>query len=348
VPDHWDTKTVNLKVAFASPLAWEHLERLKEIATENGGRCLSEAYVNDTTKLRWECDHGHQWEAVPSSVKQGSWCPECAGTRKKTINEARHAAESRGGECLTKQYIGSKSPMSWKCARGHRWEAPLGRILRGVWCPRCAGRGKTINDLCIAAAQRGGRVLSEDYLGIKKKHRWECSEGHQWAATAESILQGRWCPYCAGQHQTIEDMRAIARGRGGECLSERFLTNSTKLRWRCREGHEWEAVPASIKAGSWCPACCSTKLTIGLMHELAADRGGQCLSIEYVNASTKLLWRCVAGHEWQAAPKHIKGGRWCPTCAHERRGASQRAPNRADEAIAPGVVKSVYPLNMSM
>ena len=180
----------DLKVAFASPLAVEHFEKLKEIAAENGGRCLSEDYVNDTTKLLWECELGHQWESVPSSVKQGTWCPECASTRKKTIDEARHVAKSRGGECLTEQYVNSKSPMLWRCVHGHEWEAPLSRIAIGVWCPRCAGRGKTINDLCIAAAKHGGQALTEEYLGIKAKHHWQCSEGHQWAATAECVLHG--------------------------------------------------------------------------------------------------------------------------------------------------------------
>ncbi|WP_373322126.1 zinc-ribbon domain-containing protein [Paraburkholderia adhaesiva] len=43
--------------------------------------------------------------------------------------------------------------------------------------------------------------------------------------------------------------------RTGECLSERYVNNETKLRWRCAKGHEWEAVPASVIKGSWCPQC---------------------------------------------------------------------------------------------
>lgn len=55
---------------------------------------------------------------------------------------------------------------------------------------------------------------------------------------------------------TIEEMRDIARSRGGECLSEKYINSKTKLRWRCSEGHEWEAIPNNVKNHHrWCPFC---------------------------------------------------------------------------------------------
>jgi hypothetical protein len=32
-------------------------------------------------------------------------------------------------------------------------------------------------------------------------------------------------------------MRALAGDRGGECLSDRYINNRTKLAWRCATGH---------------------------------------------------------------------------------------------------------------
>ncbi|MCP4898302.1 MAG: hypothetical protein GY906_15115, partial [bacterium] len=40
-----------------------------------GGKCLSDTYINTHTKLLWECKQGHQWEAKPSNIKSGRWCP---------------------------------------------------------------------------------------------------------------------------------------------------------------------------------------------------------------------------------------------------------------------------------
>ena len=51
---------------------------MKDIAKSRNGKCLSPIYKNARTKLLWECAEGHQWEAVPDSVKRGSWCPKCS------------------------------------------------------------------------------------------------------------------------------------------------------------------------------------------------------------------------------------------------------------------------------
>jgi hypothetical protein len=51
------------------------------------------------------------------------------------------------------------------------------------------------------------------------------------------------------------------------------------------------------------------------MKRLAQSRGGKFLSTEYVNVDTKHIWRCKENHIWEAAPKDIKRGQWCPTCS---------------------------------
>jgi nucleoside-diphosphate-sugar epimerase len=51
------------------------------------------------------------------------------------------------------------------------------------------------------------------------------------------------------------------------------------------------------------------------MQETALSRGGRCLSTEYVDIKTKLKWKCGFGHEWEASPRLLKAGHWCPDCA---------------------------------
>lgn len=52
------------------------------------------------------------------------------------------------------------------------------------------------------------------------------------------------------------------------------------------------------------------------MQSLAAERGGRCLSTEYLGTTVKLTWQCHQGHVWEAAPTGVKNqGRWCPNCA---------------------------------
>jgi hypothetical protein len=62
------------------------LEKLQRIAEERGGKCLSDAYINSTTPLKWQCKEGHVWETKPINITQGRWCPRC-GRRRKKKNE---------------------------------------------------------------------------------------------------------------------------------------------------------------------------------------------------------------------------------------------------------------------
>ena len=118
-------------------------------------------------------------------------------------------------------------------------------------------------------------------------------------------------------------MQQIAYGRGGKCISTRYVNANSKLKWECGEGHRWEAKPGHIKSGHWCPKCGfeksaeAQKLTIEDMQRIAKARGGICLSARYINIDTKLKWQCKYGHQWEAIPYSIKKGHWCPQCGYK-------------------------------
>ena len=56
----------------------------------------------------------------------------------------------------------------------------------------------------------------------------------------------------------LDDMKMVAKFRGGECLSESMIKGDlyTPLKWRCHLGHVFFATPYTIlKAGHWCDEC---------------------------------------------------------------------------------------------
>jgi hypothetical protein len=115
-------------------------------------------------------------------------------------------------------------------------------------------------------------------------------------------------------------MREIAIERGGKCLSKEYVNSETKLKWKCSEGHKWEATPHSVKSKkSWCQKCKSNsqKNTIEDMQRLASKNGGKCLSKKYVLNNVNLLWECSKGHRWKNQPANITMGQWCPKCSKD-------------------------------
>ena len=305
---------------------------MTSLARKRRGRCISTVYVNSTTPLLWQCEAGHEWSAVPASIQKGSWCPDCAGVRRRTLQQMHQMAESRGGNCLSESYRNTATKLEWRCSAGHEWSATPLQIKKGHWCPFCARVARlTLHELQRIAVRKGGQCLSLEYLNSSKPLRWKCGVGHEWLVRPSSVKAGSWCPVCAhNQRLKLEEMQEIAKERGGECLSSSYRNGRTSLLWVCKHGHYWKAAPAKVKSGtrrkgSWCRGCYNwrrrfhAKHSIEAMRELAISRGGACLSTEYVSSKAKLTWQCAAGHNWQALPTSVVQGTWCPACAHNQR-----------------------------
>ena len=205
----------------------------------------------------------------------------------------------------------------------HNYKIKLKKGLRSFSFDDFQNTLSELNKLDTIAKQRGGKLLSKEYLGLHIKLQWQCSKGHQWLATPSNVKNNNsWCLKCSGsERKTIKQMQDLARSKGGRCLSEKYTNVKTKLKWQCEKGHIFFSVPAHvISTGVWCPDCAGTKrLTIQEMRSIAKERGGKCLSSEYKNSDTKLLWECDKGHRWLATPLSIKHGKtWCKACFLER------------------------------
>ena len=119
---------------------------------------------------------------------------------------------------------------------------------------------------------------------------------------------------------SIDDCRALAHSKGGVCLSDVYSGYRNKLRWRCAEGHEWDALVGNMKK-SWCPKCGysrggAARLGNNLAEagRIAEGHGGRCLATETAPANTPIPWRCSEGHEWLASLSNVRRKTWCPQC----------------------------------
>jgi Zn finger protein HypA/HybF involved in hydrogenase expression len=119
---------------------------------------------------------------------------------KSTLSEMQALAQKQGGRCLSSIYAGVHKKLSWRCARGHEWEArPSSIKSMGAWCPKCSGKKfrATIEEMQALAKKYNGRCLSSTYLGALTKLRWQCNKGHEWEATPASVKNAKhWCPVC--------------------------------------------------------------------------------------------------------------------------------------------------------
>ena len=179
---------------------------------------------------------------------------------KLTITEMQNLARSRGGGCLSKQYINIYTPLQWECEKGHKWYSAPRNVKNGEkWCHVCGGTKKlTLDDMYKIAKQRNGKCLSKKYTNVDTKLKWQCEYGHVWMAKPNDVKNDNtWCPKCRGtKRHGISKMQRIAKERGGKCLSKEYKNIFTKLDWECSRGHRWTASSVGIiHQKQWCPVC---------------------------------------------------------------------------------------------
>lgn len=332
---------------------------IKSIVEKQGGKCLSSEYISTMSKMQWQCSKGHTWSALPKGILQGQWCAVCFHNKLKEINTRftiaglQQHAEKLGGKLLTKEY-NYKQPVHWQCSKGHVWNAKASPVVNyNQWCKLCAIENSklSIKEFQKIAESHGGKLLSEQYITINDKLKWQCSKGHIWEAVASNVKGGTWCRKCNTENSklTIELFQNIAKERGGKLLSEKYIRINSKLKWQCSKGHTWEAKPDNIKKGSWCKICSivNSRTPIEVFQEIAKKKGGKLLSTEFITIQTHLLWECAKGHTWKTTPATIKKGSWCPVCMDTKLSLQQLHPiaeSRGGKLLSQKYINSKTPL----
>ena len=358
----WEADLHNVKFGKWCPVCghrvlWrkpKSLEEMRSIAHSHGGKCLSTSYQNADSKMEWECKEGHTWFAISSAVKKGHWCPECAGNKRLTIEDAQELALSRGGKCLSVQYDSTHEHLKWQCSEGHTWMAQYANVNSGNWCPECsAGLGERI---CREYFQQ---MFSQDFP--KARPEWLInSDGNSME------LDG----YCedlglAFEHQGLQHYRELDNflyskeqfiKRRRDDLSKRLLCQEHgitlievpqvvyTLPLSRIQQYIIEQCTAQGVAVPDTAAGVTVKLLrayspdarerIEAIHKTAFMRGGTCLSPAYLGATTPLRFRCSEGHEWETIPGVIIKGHWCHKCAALKIGDAWRLGVPAMQSLA--------------
>lgn len=270
-----------------------------------------------------------------------------------SLNKAKEYAMSKGGQCLSNERINGQHKLEWKCHNENHlsWFSSYNNVVNLIcWCPECGkesmkNKKKLVNGLEKSiqhALSKGGRCLSMECINSDSELEWKCdNQNHpSWFAKYTNVVNSKtWCPACAIEERTtnkvlkngLELAKVHAEFKGGRCLSSEYVNSYTKMEWKCHNSNHslWAATYSHvINCGSWCPECgaesnISKKTLVEGLEKAslhAISKGGQCLSIECINSSSKLEWKCdKTNHSsWFATYSGVLNkGSWCRQCQLE-------------------------------
>lgn len=259
--------------------------------------------------------------------------------------------EENIGKDPTKFEITSKEYVSWKCSKGHIYNARISDKYAGELCPGCNDRKLVvgINDLATMRPniakewdyEKNGDLKPSDFLCTSNERAfWICEKKHRWNAVIISRFYGSNCPYCAGRKVQIgyNDLAStcpdVAKQwnypRNNNATPQQFTKNSNrKFWWICEKGHEWETTICARTRGNKCPYCAGHKAIPGktdlktknpkLLKSWNYEKNGDLTPDKVTFKShKKVWWRCEKGHEWLATVASRTKGNGCPYCSGRR------------------------------
>ena len=179
--------------------------------------------------------------------------------------------------------LGSGKKVWWKCGKGHEWQATIGSRNGGRGCPYCSGyyviKGQsdlqTVNPSLAKEwnyEKNNGLTPGDVMPNSNKKVWWICNNGHEWQASINSRNGGHGCPYCSGycvikgqnDLQTVNPTLSEEwnyEKNNGMTPADVTPNSDKKVWWKCKKGHEWQAIIGSRNRGNGCPICNSERNT---------------------------------------------------------------------------------------
>jgi len=224
----------------------------------------------------WHCKHcGKKWKARPGD-RIKSAIPRCichisfAKTHPKMCMEWHPTKNKK----LTPYSIRawSRKLVWWKCNEcGYEWKTTIMKRCQGYNnCFRCKSLGMSNDRLSKEwHPTKNGKLTPYDVLpGSSKRAWWQHvvkGQKHEWISGINSRSDGNGCPCCSG----LKVCRSNCLATKSPKLSREWhptkngkltpydVTNasSTKIWWKCDEGHEWKTEAYHRNDGNGCPEC---------------------------------------------------------------------------------------------
>jgi len=174
-------------------------------------------------------------------------------------------------------YAHSRTPVHWKCGKGHSYEMFVSSRAQNQGCPYCARKRVSVDYNLQAVNPPFLPEWDSDKNGLlkpchmfphsSKKVWWKCKRGHSWPASVKSRQQGNRCPVCAkkiivaGENDFATTHTKMVNDEWDFEKNEILPTSISygtvkKVWWKCKHGHSWQAsVNSRTNSKSGCPFC---------------------------------------------------------------------------------------------
>lgn len=287
-----------------------------DIELKQAGLTRLSEFVNTKTKMTLRCSKGHTFERHYNGFLQTSACPTCNQLAKQEDNRKyiENTLNQRGFTLLSDASMLSDRILV-KCESGHVREQRFSAIQKGYGCLTCKHGGYTIADL-IKSCVDNGYAIDINNRDMHGRCLITCPNNHNFRRGTTEFINGKRCKECSNPKPNTGRVRLQMAEHGLTLLSE-YVTQLTKLKFRCASGHVDEKTYHQLKHDGYnCKFCMGRKTLISDVIKEFESEGYTLLSTEYVDQKTRLDYICPKNHRASVTYTDWKhAGARCPYCA---------------------------------
>jgi len=153
--------------------------------------------------------------------------------------------------------------------------------------------------------------IDEKYIGKRYKHKIKCFNGHIVEKSIELFERVQYCLECHKDYVKNEFKQ------NNWILLDEYKDAKTKLKCICPNNHiQFKTPDLFIKSnGKGCIECSGLlKHDIDYIKKIVEEQGCELLETEYINAKTKMKYKCRCGFISYSLFNNIKNGHGCSNC----------------------------------
>lgn len=308
------------------------LEIIKQFLKEHGDRydySLVE-YVHSQQKVKIICRLHGVFEQLPGAHRRGQGCAHCMYDGKRfliddilikfiSIHRDRY-------EYTLVNYVNIDSKVKIICSTHGIFEQTPWHHIQGDGCPKCAGKGKTqeeiIREFINTHGNRYDYSLTE-YKFMMSKVNIICHIHGVFKQTPRKHISGSGCIRCAGTHlltteEIVKQFKEI-HGDKYDYSLVRYINSSSKIKIICPKHGIFKQTAGSHKVGAGCSICAGNYIldTVQIIKQFQKNHGDRYdySKVVYSGIFSKVEIICKEhGSFFQSAKLH-RDGCGCPKCA---------------------------------
>jgi hypothetical protein len=189
--------------------------------------------------------------------------------KKLTYKEVKKIFEDANCELISKEYINSKLPLSFRCSCGRNDSKTLEKFKsRNPFCKECSKEKRlensrlSIDDVRLVFEKNGCQLIETNYVNTKTRMKCVCICGEIKYLKYEDVVNGRHCRECSFSKTakgllkyTINDVSSMFEKEGCMLLSKIYRGVNSNVRYICSCGNKSEIRLSAFMSGQKCRKC---------------------------------------------------------------------------------------------